>query len=1095
MSKEVWKAPDGTRFPSQEARRTYLEQQGLLEFSGQESKLLVKHPGEVDGEAFALSNLENCEVIVLDVVAQVTIENLVNCKVFVGPCSGSVFVRKCRGCMFTTVAKQFRVLSSSSCMFFLHVQTDPVIEDSSDLFFGPYNGEDIPVMEGLCGRAGLSLALGEGQWRSVFDFSLEEGQGSGKGFQLVTGDQPLVDVRTASISPLGVYKLRQVFWRFDADRDGGLSFSEVNAFQNAIGSDEVLQDEQAMQMSFAEVGLPLDVNGNLPFESFLRLYEMQGEDEMVSDLSKLGVGRRSIEVFELAAFGADLIEVGDLNDTGETAADDAEDDEVEEEEDYADEGFEVEAEQDWDVLKCAARLCIGARHRGVNLQKWFANYDLEKRATLPKQVFETAFSALLLGLYAGSSEGFVHDMERILERPNLDELCEALADLRNPEHVRYMPLVNKSKGALHHPADPNEVSFFSQQTLQGVEGSVEDFLVSIFHDGLHEPQELFDRVRLAIQAWKWSEAGRLPTKRNAANDYISAANLRNAFRAALQVELTAPQINDFVAMVQGRVESELEVRAREREEETRGSSGAHVTVAALLRWFGTQRLAKAIPREAWLTNKRTRAKNVGRMKREALRAALDGSVEALHALFEDRDDLIEVLHAENIIPEWAAQGEGRARAEAKLESAQGVSQLRKRAARLGGTTKAKEEVAEQLLQEWVAVEADALQRAGALGLLELFYKGRRLGTITTSFEDWMRQRDAERERKRRALVEWQRAKDTELQEHANEESYVILVSHVRKLIRDLVNRTFVQHKDDRSGVIVCRSSRYAGLDIDHKLSVLVKRKADELIAASPKSVEKIARDAASIAAGEVLISQKELKDEFEGLFESLRADPRTAEEALVLLDPAAAAAQRVRELLSTQKGRTELDQRAAKVAEQQPGLDHAAAQERAAHAWRKSAEKEMLHRLGFRKLKSKRDGVNLVKEAHQQRRRKANTEFKRWARKKAQKQKAEARRAAQAKEEEAARERKRRADAKRAYRRWKSAASKNKYYTLAAPSKPSGKPRRVLKPRVEQAQLPRGDTPEWVFDFGPASPTTPDGHVEGEHGDMPLEEGTLETQQ
>lgn len=54
-----------------------------------------------DSQPFDLSDLSDCEVLLLDQCDQVQVDNLTNCRVFIGPCSESVFVRNCTNCVFT----------------------------------------------------------------------------------------------------------------------------------------------------------------------------------------------------------------------------------------------------------------------------------------------------------------------------------------------------------------------------------------------------------------------------------------------------------------------------------------------------------------------------------------------------------------------------------------------------------------------------------------------------------------------------------------------------------------------------------------------------------------------------------------------------------------------------------------------------------------------------------------------------------------------------------------------------------------------------------------------------------------------------------
>ena len=102
-------------------------------FLNRTGETLRREPGQIGGQAFELGELRDCEVLLLDNCDQVVVENLRGCKVFIGPSSGSVFVRKCTGCTFTIACKQFRTRDCADCTISLFVVGDPVIETSKNM--------------------------------------------------------------------------------------------------------------------------------------------------------------------------------------------------------------------------------------------------------------------------------------------------------------------------------------------------------------------------------------------------------------------------------------------------------------------------------------------------------------------------------------------------------------------------------------------------------------------------------------------------------------------------------------------------------------------------------------------------------------------------------------------------------------------------------------------------------------------------------------------------------------------------------------------------------------------------------------------------
>ena len=128
---------------------------------------VVKPPGAVNGQQFVIENCARCVIYVLDRSAAVTIDECEDCTIVLGPCETSVFVRDCKNCAFAIACRQvrhdaadkdfvayqqlrgtvvgmclclrqFRSRSLVRCDVLLYSATEPIIESSSRLRFGPY---------------------------------------------------------------------------------------------------------------------------------------------------------------------------------------------------------------------------------------------------------------------------------------------------------------------------------------------------------------------------------------------------------------------------------------------------------------------------------------------------------------------------------------------------------------------------------------------------------------------------------------------------------------------------------------------------------------------------------------------------------------------------------------------------------------------------------------------------------------------------------------------------------------------------------------------------------------------------------------------
>ena len=58
-------------------------------------------PGDINGIEFMIKDLDNCTVILLDHIAQLTVDRCKNTKFYSGPVKSSIFLRDCENCEIT----------------------------------------------------------------------------------------------------------------------------------------------------------------------------------------------------------------------------------------------------------------------------------------------------------------------------------------------------------------------------------------------------------------------------------------------------------------------------------------------------------------------------------------------------------------------------------------------------------------------------------------------------------------------------------------------------------------------------------------------------------------------------------------------------------------------------------------------------------------------------------------------------------------------------------------------------------------------------------------------------------------------------------
>ena len=139
-------------------------------------------PGDIDGLAFRMTDLENCTVVILDHTAQITVDRCKNTKFYIGPIKSSIFFRDCSDCDITVCCSQFRCRDLNNSKINVFTPNDPIVESSSSVTFGPFNMK-YPLLKEHAEAADLlgTFVDDDGvvqnkvnKWKRVFDFTKNE---------------------------------------------------------------------------------------------------------------------------------------------------------------------------------------------------------------------------------------------------------------------------------------------------------------------------------------------------------------------------------------------------------------------------------------------------------------------------------------------------------------------------------------------------------------------------------------------------------------------------------------------------------------------------------------------------------------------------------------------------------------------------------------------------------------------------------------------------------------------------------------------------------------------------------------------------------
>ncbi|XP_072979691.1 tubulin-folding cofactor C [Typha angustifolia] len=138
-------------------------------FRNKKGAILVKNfkvSEEGEGD-FTLSDLDCCEIHLKGRFRALYVHRLRDCRVFVGPVTGSILIEEVNDCLFMLASHQIRIHQARTTDFYIRVRSRPIIEDSSGVRFAPYR----LVYEEIDAELRES-GLGEetGNWANVDDF-------------------------------------------------------------------------------------------------------------------------------------------------------------------------------------------------------------------------------------------------------------------------------------------------------------------------------------------------------------------------------------------------------------------------------------------------------------------------------------------------------------------------------------------------------------------------------------------------------------------------------------------------------------------------------------------------------------------------------------------------------------------------------------------------------------------------------------------------------------------------------------------------------------------------------------------------------------
>eukprot|EP01084_Bolivina_argentea_P071654 130213_1 len=100
---------------------------------------IYKESGSINGSDICLSNLTNCTISICDYIGALRMNNIKYCTIITGPIASSLHVEYIENSTINSIMRQCRIHYCKNTKFYIHVNSEPVIEYSDNVQFAPYN--------------------------------------------------------------------------------------------------------------------------------------------------------------------------------------------------------------------------------------------------------------------------------------------------------------------------------------------------------------------------------------------------------------------------------------------------------------------------------------------------------------------------------------------------------------------------------------------------------------------------------------------------------------------------------------------------------------------------------------------------------------------------------------------------------------------------------------------------------------------------------------------------------------------------------------------------------------------------------------------
>merc|ERR1712228_57210 len=166
------KSPQKKQEKAEDEKETFIKLESInaneIKIENKKLETIYLKSGSINGSDVCLSNLVNCTVSIVDFIGALRMDNIKHCNVMTGPICSSLHVEYIENSTINSIMRQCRIHHCKDTKFYIHVNSEPVIEHSDNVQFAPYNVK-YKELSDHWKSSGIDEQIN--QWNKVKDFN------------------------------------------------------------------------------------------------------------------------------------------------------------------------------------------------------------------------------------------------------------------------------------------------------------------------------------------------------------------------------------------------------------------------------------------------------------------------------------------------------------------------------------------------------------------------------------------------------------------------------------------------------------------------------------------------------------------------------------------------------------------------------------------------------------------------------------------------------------------------------------------------------------------------------------------------------------